>query len=234
MIHWAVRWKSVSSSTSSTRAETIWIADEPVPTTPTRLPVRAEHRDSSARCGRPRPRRSPGRRCRGRRGGGGRPSRRSRSRLVGRSVGHLDLPAAILERAAGDLLAELDPASSRRSGARRPRSRPGSRLPARSDGSTRGSGRRSSCRNARGRRRRCRVGILAPRPAEAVGFLVDREVVEAGLLQLDRSRWGSDAYPSSCLPGSGRLGRESLPSRSEIDHVDLYSCFPSSVQVAAA
>lgn len=39
VIHWAVRWKSVSSSTSSTTAATICVADEPVPITPTRLPA---------------------------------------------------------------------------------------------------------------------------------------------------------------------------------------------------
>ena len=37
--HWAVRWKSESSATSSTRADTIWIELEPVPMTPTRLPA---------------------------------------------------------------------------------------------------------------------------------------------------------------------------------------------------
>ena len=38
MIHWGVRWKSDSSFTWSITAATIWIAEDPVPMTPTRLP----------------------------------------------------------------------------------------------------------------------------------------------------------------------------------------------------
>ena len=39
MIHCGVRWNSTSSPTWLASADTIWMADEPVPITPTRLPA---------------------------------------------------------------------------------------------------------------------------------------------------------------------------------------------------
>ena len=48
-----------------------------------------------------------------------------------------------------------------------------------------------------------RVGVLAPGPAEAIGLLVDREVVEAGLLQLDRAE---DARHAGADDDDARLG----------------------------